>query len=365
MADAPEVTILVDQLRRRPLSGIGTYVRGLLQGLRELDGDAPPLVLGASRAPGGADPLARLGFAVRTSALPGPVMARAWVRGLEDRGPLARWLRSAQVIHATSLAAPYPGRPVTVTVHDVAWKEVPDTFPARGRDWHERAFRRCVGHAAAVIVPSERTAELVRAAAGPNLELRVVPHGGDHLPVADTAGGRALLAALGVRTPYLLSVSTLEPRKNLVRLVTAYGRARPSLPEPWPLVVVGPHGWGRGPAPVPGVVFAGAVADGVLSALYAGARCLAYVPLVEGWGLPPLEAMGACVPVVASPMPSTSGAALEVDPLDVEAIAAALVVAAGEDRRRSALVTAGLERFGELTWARSARAHVELWEGLR
>jgi glycosyltransferase involved in cell wall biosynthesis len=88
---------------------------------------------------------------------------------------------------------------------------------------------------------------------------------------------------------------------------------------------------------------------------------VAYVPLVEGWGLPPVEAMAACTPVVASPMPSTGGAALEVDPTDVDAIANALAVATGDDRRRSELVTAGLLRARELTWAAAARAHVELW----
>jgi alpha-1,3-rhamnosyl/mannosyltransferase len=107
------------------------------------------------------------------------------------------------------------------------------------------------------------------------------------------------------------------------------------------------------------------VSDPVLAGLYARARCLAYVPLVEGWGLPAVEAMASCIPVVASPMPSTAGAALEVDPRDIEAIADALAIAAGDDRRRAELVTAGLVRAGELTWEAAARRHVEVWEALR
>jgi glycosyltransferase involved in cell wall biosynthesis len=106
------------------------------------------------------------------------------------------------------------------------------------------------------------------------------------------------------------------------------------------------------------------VGGAVLAALYAGARCLAYVPLVEGWGLPAVEAMAAATPVVASSLPSAGSAALEVDPTDVAAVARGLVVAAGDDRRRSELVTAGLLRARELTWAAAAAAHRALWESL-
>src|SRR5204862_1937119 len=151
-------------------------------------------------------------------------------------------------------------------------------------------------------------------------------------------------------------------RKNLRRLVEAYRLARPQLPEPWPLVVVGPAGWGEALPPEPGVVLAGPVSGEVLAALYARARLVAYIPPLEGFGLPAVEAMYACAPVVASPMPSTGGAALEVDPRDVEAIADALVSVGSQEGVRSQLVTAGALRSAELTWAAAARRHVELWE---
>ncbi|HEX2275012.1 MAG TPA: glycosyltransferase, partial [Acidimicrobiales bacterium] len=97
---------------------------------------------------------------------------------------------------------------------------------------------------------------------------------------------------------------------------------------------------------------------------YARARVVAYVPLVEGFGLPAVEAMAAGAPVVASPMPSTGGAALEVDPLDTEAIAEALVGAATDESTRAALVEAGTRRAGALTWKATARRHHEIWAGL-
>lgn len=357
----PAVSILADQLRSRPTSGIATYTRGLLQGLRAMGDDAPSIRLLASRSGGGADPLRAWGWPVRSSPLPAPLLTRAW-----DRGWAGRLARGGGVLHATSLAAPYPpGVPVVVTVHDLAWREVPGAFPDRGRRWHEAAFARCLTGAALVVTPSERTAALVREAGMAPDRVVAVDEGADHLPAADGPATAALLASLGVPGPFLLTVSTIEPRKNLDRLLAAYAQVRDRLPEPWPLVVVGPHGWGDTLAPTPGVKLAGRVDDPVLAGLYARARCLAYVPLVEGWGLPPAEAMAACTPVVASPMPSTAGAALEVDPTDVEAIGAALIAAAGDEARRSQLVTAGLLRARELTWQRCAREHAQLWDSLR
>ena len=353
------MAVVADQLRQRPASGIATYTRGLLTGLRRI-GDGIPdvtLVAGLRRR---ADPLAGCGWPVRSSRLPGPALVRAWDRGL-GRGVVD----GADVVHAPSFVAPFGAKaPVVVVVHDLAWRELPAAFPERGRRWHEAGLARALAHAAVLVAPSERTAGLLIDAGAPAERVATVAEGCDHLPPADGRGAAALLARLGVDGPYLLSVSTLEPRKNLPRLVAAYGRARDRLPEPWPLVVVGPAGWGPALAPAPGVKPAGVVDDGVLAALYAGARCLAYVPLVEGWGLPPVEAMAACTPVVASPMPSTDHAAVEVDPTDVDAIAEGLVVAAGDDRRRSELVTAGLLRARELTWEAAARRHVAIWESL-
>lgn len=358
MAEPRSVALVVDQLRTAPTSGIATYTRGLLQGLRALD-DGPRITLVAGRAGDGPDPLLEWGRPVRASRLPSRLLYRAWRAGLAGGAA-----GGAAVVHATSLLMPPTRRPLAVTVHDLAFREVPEAFPRRGRRWHEAALRRALREADALVSPSERTATLLEAAGAPPDRVTVIEEGCDHLPVADADGAVAHLRSLGVTTPYLLTVSTIEPRKNLPRLVEAFQRARDRLPEPWPLVVVGPIGWGPALHPTPGVVLAGVVGDAVLAGLYAGARCLAYVPLVEGWGLPPVEAMGACTPVVASPMPSTGGAALEVDPMDLDAIAEGLVVAAGDEPRRSALVTAGLLRAGELTWAAAARRHVALWEKL-
>jgi glycosyltransferase involved in cell wall biosynthesis len=362
---APRVVLVVEQLRRAVPGGIGRYINGLLQGLGDMDkaGQAiPPVVLYASRPPTGGDPLAGRGFEVISSFLPGVLLTRGWDRGfLPAPG-------TGDVVHATSQAAP-PSRhtPLIVTVHDMAWRQVPEAFPARGRRWHEASFEKVRRSATRVVVPSDATAQSVAEAGVDPASIVVIGHGADHLPDADQAATVALLARLGVTSPFLLSVGTLEPRKNLTRVVEAYGRFRRDFPEPLPLVVVGPSGWGQSPmsasaeADMTDVVFTGPVDDATLAGLYERALLLAYVPLTEGFGFPPVEAMGRGLPVVASAMPSLGGGALVVEPGDVDGIAAALVRVAGDDGLRGQLVARGHERVAGMTWAASARAHVDLW----
>jgi len=356
--------VMAEQLRRPASGGIGTYIRGLLQGLDELaPTERPELTLVASRPVAGRgdpDPLAGLGHPVRSYPLPGPVLTRAWDRGLL-RGP-----NGFDVIQATSLSTMEPGRASLVTtVHDLLWRRVPEAYPPRGRAWHEAALRRALRRSERFIVPGEMVAADLRAAGASPGTVHVIPMGSDHLPPPDVEAATALLSTMGVDGPFLLSVGTLEPRKNLSRLVEAYERIRGSLPEPWPLVLVGPSGWGERVRPETGVVLTGLVTPSELSALYAMARLLAYVPLVEGFGLPPVEGMALGTPVVASPLPSTAGAAHEVDPLDTDAIAAGLLVVATDEGERDRLRQRGRERTAELRWSGIARQHLDVWEQAR
>jgi glycosyltransferase involved in cell wall biosynthesis len=356
--------MMVEQLRRTASGGIGTYVRGLLQGLDTLAPDEKPeLELVASRSAGdrhGRDPLSDLGQPVRSSTLPGPVLTRAWDHGIL-RAP-----SGFDVVHATSLSTLDPGRAAMVaTVHDLLWRRVPDAYPARGRAWHEAALRRALRRADRFIVPAEVVADDLKEAGAAGDAITVIPMGSDHLPPPDFEAATAHLSRIGIEGPFLLSVGTLEPRKNQARLIEAYGRIRRSLPEPWPLVMVGPSGWGERVLPATGVVLAGLVSPPELSALYAMSRLLAYVPIIEGFGLPPVEAMAFGTPVVASPLPSTAGAAFEVDPHDTDSIAEGLLWVATNDDERDRLQSLGFDRSAELTWSAIARRHVTVWDEAR
>jgi glycosyltransferase involved in cell wall biosynthesis len=362
-ATAPpaRVLLLVEQLRRKAAGGIGTYVMGLIQGLTQLpDRGRPEIELFASRPRAKPDPLAALGFPLRSSVLPGPVLTRGWDRGLL-RAP-GRF----DVVHALSIATAEPGAAALVsTVHDLLWRRVPDTYPARGRAWHEAALRRALARSDRFMVPSDVVAaDLVDAGASPD-RVTVVPMGCDHLPPPDSEAVDALLSRLGVTGPFLLSVGTMEPRKNLVRLAQAYEQMRTSLPEPWPLVVVGPSGWGEQLHQHHGVILAGMVSPPELAGLYARARLLAYVPLMEGFGLPPVEAMLAGAPVVASDVPSTGAAAYQVDPNDTDSIAEGLLAVATDEAVRHGLQIAGRGHAAGLSWSSIAQRHVDLWEEVR
>ena len=379
----PRVLMAVEQLRRRVPGGIGAYARGLLGGLGECadEGDEVAVTLLASRIPGHllgrvtpmADPLTAFGRPVLTSRLPGPLLTRAWDHGLGQ--PPSGF----DIVHSISLAAPpvrrdAPRRSV-VTVHDVAWRRHPEATTARGRAWHEASLCRVRDSGASMVVTSRFVAaDLI--ADGVAMERLTIVHGGsDHLVEPDEAGTDRLLALTGVRGGFLLTVSTLEPRKNVDRLLEAYRAIRASLPEPWPLVIVGPTGWGPqlpSPEHAAGVVLAGTVPDAVLTGLYRRARAFAYVPLTEGYGLPPLEAMRMGTPsVVANEVPSVHDldesiepAVVIVDPLDVDDIARGLVAVLTDEVVRADLATRGESYARARTWRAAAHQHIALWRSL-
>jgi len=251
------------------------------------------------------------------------------------------------VLHCTTFRGPYKSRaPVVLTVHDMAVLRHPEVF----RRWHRttaRAALEGVRSAAAVVAVSQFTkGETVELLNVPPERVRVIPNGVE--PVFTPEGP----AADG---DYVLAVGTLEPRKNLDRVVEAATRAGVDLR------VVGARGWGG--VDVPGWI--GRVPDEELARLYRGARCVVYASLYEGFGLPVLEAMASGTPVVTSAGTSLrelgAGAAVLVDPTDVDAIAAGIVEA---ERRRGELVPLGLERARGFSWERTADAVEALWREL-
>ena len=230
------------------------------------------------------------------------------------------------VVHGTNYIAPPSGRPTVLTVHDTS----PITHPERCEPV-VRSFvpvlRRLVRSGAWVHTPSEHVARQVRDLLGTD-RVRAVHSGA---PARITSGGDPHAP----ERPFVLAVATAEPRKNLPRLVSAYGQAQRRMPE-LALVIAGADG-SDGPAidaAIAGldksalVVRAGRVDDATRSGLLLAARALAYPSYDEGFGFPILEAMAADLPVVASSagaIPEIAGnAALLVDPADTDALAEAL-----------------------------------------
>jgi alpha-1,3-rhamnosyl/mannosyltransferase len=172
---------------------------------------------------------------------------------------------------------------------------------------------------------------------------------------------------------YLLSVGTLEPRKNLVRTLQAYSRLPERLRQRFPLAVVGAAGWhessifaGLAPLERKGEVrVLSYVGDEELAELYCGARALLYPSLYEGFGFPIVEAMASGTPVITSSIGCmkevAEGAALLVDPLDTDAIAAGMSRLLEDDREAARLRAEGLARAARYTWEACARQTLDVY----
>jgi glycosyltransferase involved in cell wall biosynthesis len=256
------------------------------------------------------------------------------------------------VLHCPTHRAPFRSRvPLVVTFHDLAVLRHPETFNRWTRTYSRLALPRVAKAARRLIAVSEFTRrELLELLNVPEEKIRVIPNGvGDAFrPDGDAADG-----------DYVLAVSTLEPRKNLRRIIDGFHRARLNGCR---LLVAGMHGWGDIDLNAREVEWLGFVHDSELARLYRGARCVAYVPLYEGFGLPVLEAFACGAPVVAARTEAAEevagGAAVLVDPLDPDAIAAGIAEASA---RRDELRKLGLERAAAFSWAEAARAMVEVY----
>jgi glycosyltransferase involved in cell wall biosynthesis len=338
-------------------TGVNNYIRGSLQGLAEAAARAgDEIVAFAPTSPKGRRviPEALEGFPVelRLMSLPGAhVWRTAWSR--LGRPAAERWLGPFDVLHFTDWMYP-PQRAGlrTTTIHDLVPLHYPEWVTGRTRSMHGLKYRNAANTCDVIFANSAFTADDTVETLGFPRDRIVVAHpgiGAEFTPEGDHADRSR---------PYLLTVATLEPRKNLGTLVDAFVLLAETGLE---LAVAGGTGWGEQPQlDRPGIARLGRVSDEELARLYRGAAAVVYPSRFEGFGMPITEAMASGAPVVASSHPSLDEAcgdvAVRADPESAEDIAEAIRDVLG---RRDELRAKGLAHAARFSWQQTGEIFLE------
>jgi glycosyltransferase involved in cell wall biosynthesis len=283
------------------------------------------------------------------------------------------------VLHVQFTAPPLSPCPVVVSIHDLSFEHLPQTFKWRSRKQLRITVRRSARQAAQVIALSEHARRDLIATYGlPPEKVNVVPlaapaHFG---PVTDEEEIQRVRQTYAIKGDYILSVGAIQPRKNLSRLVAAYARLRGvgprgKLPQ---LVLVGKCAWLYDDTlrtikeleVSDAVILTGYVPESDLPALYSGALCFVYPSYFEGFGLPPLEAMKCGAPVIVgnqTSLPEVVGdAGVLFDPFDVDDIAAKVDNVIGDSDLRARLRVKGLNRAKLFDWRETARQTLAIYK---
>ncbi|MEX2587442.1 MAG: glycosyltransferase family 1 protein [Actinomycetota bacterium] len=335
--------------------GVGVYVRRLLEQLVASDPDTYKMIVSKfAEAPPAWDPDRLI-----RPLMPVALLYAAW--NFTGRPKLQADL---DLVHATALAVPpAPQSRLVATVHDLAVETMPQLIPAPWRRVYQQGLKRVLSDAAVICTVSQSTADEL-AARGVDPQRMVVtqlaPNTTPQSRTNDQVFGR-----LALDEPYILTVGTVEPRKNQVLLAEAFASAAEALPG-HRLVIAGIPGWGQEQLAAaidrlqlgPKVILTGKVAPAELASLYAKASVFALPSVYEGFGLPLIEALSFGIPSVASTTPALkelgADAAEFVDPHDAGALAGALVRLATDRELRDRLSIAGPRRAGEFSWERTA-----------
>ncbi len=381
------VTLVADQLRRRVPGGIGVYALGLMQGFAEACASFPEeekdrgicadlrFNLLASKKKPDPDPLGDFMASWGAEGNNGDALFRLSEKTPNSRAFMAACrfgllsLPKSDLLAATSLVVPKHGGTVSVAVHDLAFRDVPESFTAHGRKWHEAALKKALERADGFSVPTVQMAHRVREMT--DKPAAVIGYGCDHLPEPDFDGAQIILRTIFGKEQesghkLLLAVGTLEPRKNLERIAKAFSAAKTSYDGKVSLLVIGPRGWGpQSGVAGDGVYLLGAVSPGELAAFYGMAYALIYIPILEGYGLPVAEAFYAGVPVVSSDVPSAGGATLLADPLNEADMAEKILMLLRDSRLRDGLIAKGQERLSGQRWRDIALQHLLFWRYLQ
>ena len=305
-----------------------------------------------------------------------PMRRIAWE---QIAAPVALRRERIDVLHAMAFVAPlFSPCPTVVTVLDLSFLRYPEAFKAFNRLYLGLMTRASVRRARRVIAISESTRQDVIALLGvsPDRVHRVYCGVDPSLCPAPKAEVDAFRQEKGLPERFVLNLGTIEPRKNVARLVQAYAALVASAPAEMadiPLVIAGGRGWLADPIYArvqelgmqDRVRFTGYVTEGEKRLWYNAATCFCYPSLYEGFGLPPLEAMACGVPVIvsdAASLPEVVGdAGLTVSPLDTRALTEAMRQALLNPALRADLVARGRARALRFSWTEAARQTAEIY----
>ena len=283
------------------------------------------------------------------------------------------------VLHVQYTAPPLAPCPVVATIHDLSFEHLPETFNRRSRAQLRLTVRRTARKAAQILTLSEFSRrDIVDTYRIAPDRVSVTPAAApSHFkPIEDETELRKIREIYGIERDYILSVSSIQPRKNLIRLIEAYSCLRGLRPEGKlpQLILVGKRGWldnetfraAQRHSANNDIAFTGYVAENDLSALYSGATCFVYPSFFEGFGLPVLEAMQCGAPVIAgnrTSIPEVVGnAGLLFDPFDTNSLVQALTRVLDDSEYRAALRIQGLERAREFDWKQTARMTLQAYQ---
>ncbi len=355
----------------RERAGIGRYARELIRALARLY-HANRYVLFVPR-----DARSDLlqfdwppNFSIRRAPLTERYLAALWQRARAPL-PIELWIGAVDVLYSPDfLLPPTRARRKIVTVHDLSYVRVPECFPAPLLNYLNRAVPPSVARADLLLADAVSTQrDLADVYHVPLAKIKVLYSGVDaRFRPEVSAKSAARVRALTKGKPYLLSVSTIQPRKNYARLIQAFARLTSNLefPSNLQLVICGSRGWmfddvfqtAEQLGLRERVVFPDFVVDDDLPALYAGALLFVYPSLYEGFGLPVAEAMACGAPVVssnASSLPEVAGdAALYFEPRDIDGMADAMRRALTDDARRADLRARGFAQARKFSWEKAA-----------
>lgn len=296
---------------------------------------------------------------------------RLWTH-LRFAAELWRTRPDVTFVPAHTLPFVFPGKAV-VTIHDLGYLYFPDAHPPKERRYLDATTRFSAHHATLILADSLATkTDLIRHYGVAEQKIRVVYPGVDEnlAPVHDTSELTQVRAKYGLPEKYLFFLGTLQPRKNIARLVEAFAKWRSSSgKQEVALVLGGQKGWlyqETWTSGVEGVILPGYIADEDVAALYSGALALIFPSLYEGFGFPVIEAMRCDTPVLCSntsSLPELGGeAALLVNPLETDEIAQGIGQLVENPELRRQLVEKGRMQAQKFSWANAAQQAMQVLE---